>query len=247
MAKKSKHPRSSGGGGKKSGEDVFLETTLAAWEWTKDNTQTVTVAAVVLALGIGAGIYYRSYRQDLNVQAAQEFEQVQQVVGTGQPETAQNELRRFLDRFGDTRLASEARILLAQAQLQAGSPDEAVSTLQEVAGDLSEPVNVQAAFLLGVAYEEAGRWDDAEALYLDLADEAQMTFQVRDALASAARVRAQQDDYAGAADLYRQVLHTYDEQDDGSGQGQQQAQDAQERSLYRLRLAEMQAAMNRES
>ncbi len=245
MAKKSKHPKSKRSAGGDSAEDRFIEATLGAWEWAKSNSQTVTVATVVLALGIGAGIYYRSYQQDLNRQAAQEFEQVQQAVGAGSPESAQNELRRFLERFGDTSLAPEARILLAETQLRAGQPGEAVSTLEPVVGDLDEPVKLQAAFLLGVAYEENGDFDAAEELYLRIADEATMTFQVREALADAARIRTEQQEYAAAAELYRRILDTFDsEVSDAATQDAQQRQAArqQERSLYRLRLAEVQAA-----
>lgn len=246
MAKKSKHPRSSTRGGGKSGEDAFIEWVLTAWEWAKRNSHTVSVGVVLLALGIAAALYYRSYRQDLHLQATQEFEQVQQLLGRGQPQAAQAELESFLERFGDTSFAVEARILLAQTQLQAGEPDEAVSTLQEAAGRLRDPIDIQAAFLLGTAYEQAERWDEAEALYLDLAEDAEMTFQVREALAAAARIRARRENYAGAAELYRQVLDTYEE-GASSDEAQEQVQGAQDRSLYRLRLAEMEAAMERES
>lgn len=242
MARKSKHPESRSGGGGGSAEDRFVEWTLTAWEWAKSNSQVVTLAAIVLALGIGAGIYYRNYQADLQRQAAQEFEQLQQAVGTGSAESVQSEISRFLDRFGETSLAPEARILLAETQLRTGAPADAVATLEPVASDLDEPINIQAAFLLGIAHEEAGNLDDAESVYLRIADEVEMTFQARDALAHAARIRTTREEYAGAAELYRRILATFDDSPESDGQAQG-AQQEEERSLYRLRLAEVEAAI----
>lgn len=219
-------------------EDAFTARLLAAWSWAQKNTQVLIVAGVLLAVAVGAGLYYYDYRQNLRLQAAGELERIQQTLGTGEAEAARSELQSFLDRFGDTTYGTEARILLAELHLRQDQPSEAVSVLEGVTGNLSDPLSLQAAFLLGTAYEEADRLADAEALYLRIAEEAELGFQVRQALANAARLRAREGNYAGAADLYQRVLDTFDEEAAASA--------GSERSTYQLRLSEMQAAASRQ-
>lgn len=230
MAKK----RPSSSTGPETPDDPLSRWITATSRWIRENTQMALVVGVLFAVGVGAGIYYFNFQQDVRLQAAEEFERIQQtVVGVGDTQTALTELQTFLDRFGDTPLASEARLLLAEAHLHEGSPEQAIETLEPVVGNLQQPIAIQAAFLLGDAYEEAGRDSDAEDLYLRIAEEAELTFQVRNALADAAEVRADAGNYAGAAELYRRVLETYE--DDGEGGG------ASDREMYEMRLAEMEA------
>lgn len=210
--------------------------------WTRENTHLVTIAAVLLVVAIAAGMYYYSFRQDVRLQATEEFERIQQtIVGVGDTETAVTELETFLERFGDTPLAAEARLLLAEAHLHEGAGDQAIGTLEPATQSLNRPISIQAAFLLGSAYEEADRSQDAEELYLRIADQAEYGFQVREALAEAARVRTAAGDHAGAAELYRRLLDRLDEEsaDELAGAA------ASQRAVYELRLAEAEARANR--
>ncbi len=213
-------------------EDAFLARLLALSTWARQNTQVVIVAGVLLVVGIAAGIYYYNYQVNLRNQAAQEFQSVQQTAAMEDPEAARTELQNFIDRYGSTPYGTEARLLLAEAHLQQDAPEQAVAVLEPEADRLSDPLSIQAAFLLATAYEQAEQPQEAEELYLRLADAAEMTFQVRDALAEAASIRAREENYAGAAELYRRILDTYEE-DQASGA---------DRTLYELRLAEMEAA-----
>ncbi|MFW6199102.1 MAG: tetratricopeptide repeat protein [Gemmatimonadota bacterium] len=232
MAKKRRPSRQ----GSDSPEDALSARLLSLGAWARENTQVVVISGIILAIAAAAGLYYYNFQQDVRMQAAEEFERIQQtVVGVGDTQTALTELQTFLDRFGDTPLAPEARLLLAEAHLNEGSPQQAIETLQPVVGNLGPPIAIQAAFLLGSAYEEAGQYGDAEELYLRIADEAELTFQVRNALAAAARMRAESEDYAGAAELYRRILDTYDDQEEAEGTPEG------DRATYRLRLAEMEA------
>lgn len=235
MTKKPQSPGRRKGRAGEDPEDAFIARTLEFWAWAKQNRQVLVVVGLALALAIGAGLYYYDYRRNLRLQAAEEFEALQQTVATANPESAQNEIRRFIERFSDTPFGIEARLLLAQTHLETGAPAEAVSVLEPVSRDLSQPMGVQAAFLLCAAYENAGRPEDAEASYLRIADASVMTFQRRQALADAARIRAAREDFAGAADLYQRLLDTYEED--------QEEAEARQRAFYRARLAEMRSAI----
>lgn len=216
-------------------EDAFTARILRFWAWARQNTQVLVVAGVLLAVAVGAGIYYYDYRQNLRIQAAQELEQIRQMAGSEGTEAARSELETFVERYSDTAYGIEARILLAELHLEAEAPEDAAGVLEPATRNLSDPLALQAGFLLGVAYEEAGRTDEAENLYLRLAENAELRFQIRQALAEAARIRAREGRYAEAADLYERVLATYDDESE-------EAVDDSERRTYRLRLSEMRAA-----
>lgn len=226
-----RHPSAPSSGEGDAPEDAFVARILALWNWAERNTQVLVLAGALLVLALGAGLYYYNFRQSLRTEAAREFEQVQQAVGAGQPETAQAELQSFIDRFQETPYGREARLLLAQVHLRAGEPEEAVAALQPLATDLDEPIALEGAFLLAAAHEEAGQFDRAEEVYLRIAESAGLSFQIREALASAADLRARGGDYAGAAELYERILERHPPAESDS-----------EREIYELRLAEVRAA-----
>ncbi len=87
------------------------------------------------------------------------------------------------------------------------------------------PVGVQAALLLAAAQASAGNPAEAIATYLRVADGAELGFRRAEALTSAATLRAQAGDFAGAADLYGRAVELTEE---GS----------LERSIYEMRRAE---------
>jgi predicted negative regulator of RcsB-dependent stress response len=207
-------------------DDIFVAKVLEIGNWAKKNQQFLTVLGIVVVLGIGALVYYRSYRGALVQQAANQLEQIQQSVALQDTQGAKDQLVLFIDRFGGTPYAGEARMLLGELYLRSNDPQQAIATLEPMASSPRDPLELQAATLLGVAYEQDKRWGDAEAEYLRIADRSNLDFQVRDALASAARIRRQQGNYEGAAELYRRILAGMDP-------------NAQQRGFYEMRLAEV--------
>ena len=220
-----RHPREASG----QPDDVFVAKVFEASTWAQRHSQTLILIGVVLALLVGGAAYYVNYRGNLDRQAVLELERVQQTVGMGDLEGGKAQLAAFLERFGRTRHASEARLLLGQVYLASRQPEQAIQTLSE---DVSprDALGPQAMNLLARAYEEVGRFPDAEEQYLEIADAAPLAFQRREALADAARVRSHTGDHAGAAELYRQILEGLEEES------------VEERGLYELRLAEAEHA-----
>lgn len=198
-AARRKHPE-------ESIEDPFVARTLEGWLWARRHFRGLVSGVLGLALLIAGTLYYRNYRHSFRLQAAQELERVQQAVAAGDIQVANNELQTYLSRFGDTRYGHEARLLLAELHLHTGDPQKAIATLEDAAEELDDPISFQAASLLATAYENAGRPDDAERLYVQIADKARLDFQIRDALAAAARLRANKGDRAGARQLYDRLL-----------------------------------------
>ncbi|MBW3533773.1 MAG: tetratricopeptide repeat protein [Gemmatimonadetes bacterium] len=207
-------------------DDVFVARTLEFSEWARQNTQILVVFGIVVVLLVGGALYYATYREDLRQQAAVGLERIHQTLGVGEVEAARAELVTYLDRFGGTSEAGEARLLLGQLYLQSGQAPLAVDVLGPTAENLREPIGVQAAMLLAKAHEELGDPAEAERLYLAVADRAELDFQITAALADAARLRQRDGDRQGAADLYRRILDRLEA-------------DAEDRGLYEMRLQEV--------
>jgi len=207
-------------------DDVFVSHVLEAGNWFKKNQQAVTIGIVVLVIAAASLLYYRNYKGSLVEQASTQLEDIHTQAAMGDVNGAKDALILYLDRFGSTAYAGEARMLLGEIYLSEGASEQALATLEPMAESPRDPLELQAASLLGAAYEQEGRWGDAEATYLRVADRSELDFQVRDALAAAARIRAAQGNPAGAAELYRRIL-------DGL------AEDAPDRGTWEMRLAEL--------
>ena len=143
----------------------------------------------------------------------------------------QADLQVYLERFGSTSSAGEARLTLGQVTADLGDLDAAVEVLEPIAGDVGSPLGAQAAALLAAISEDAGNLQAAEGLYERLADRARLSFLVRDALADEARLRAAQGDHEAAVDLYDRLLEEMDEGDP-------------DRGVVEMRRAEAAAALN---
>ena len=109
-------------------DDVFLEKTIAASSWAQRNRNFLGIGAVALAVLIGAGVYYLSYRRGHSERAAVELERVRTAVAFGDTATAKVELGNYIETFGGTPHANEARLLLGQLYLQGNQADQGERT-----------------------------------------------------------------------------------------------------------------------
>jgi predicted negative regulator of RcsB-dependent stress response len=210
-------------------DDVFIARVLHAGKWAEKNQQVLTVLLVVVAIGVAGLLYYRSYRRSLGEQAAQQLELIYQTVAMGDVEGARTELATFIERFGGTAYEPEARLLLGDLYLRAGSPQQAQAVLRPLGESPSNPLEMQAAALLAAAYEQDNQADAAERTYLAIADRSELDFEVRDALAAAGRLRAARGDAEGALRLYERALERLPEDDP-------------ERGLFEMRIEELRTA-----
>ncbi|MBT3326997.1 MAG: tetratricopeptide repeat protein [Gemmatimonadales bacterium] len=212
-------------------DDIFLARVLNTGQWARANQQLLTIVGVVVAIVVAGLVYYGGYQDQLVQQAAQELELVHQSIALQDREGARNGLEVFLERFGGTAYEGEARLLLGDLYLQSDNPQQAQVILEPLGGSPRDPIEFQGAALLGAAYEQENRWDDAEAVYLRIADRADLSFQVRNALQSAARIRADNGDAAGAIELYERVLSDMEENDI-------------DRGVFEMRIEELKTAMS---
>ncbi len=207
-------------------DDAFVAGVMDLSRWAATNRQVFVLGGVVLALIVSGGLYYVNFQRSVAIQAMNQLESIHQSIAISAYEDAKAQLSTFLDRFEGTNEAREAVVVLGRLHLEAGDAAVAISVLER--GDLSvrDALGLQGSALLARAYEDQGRWADAEGRYLEIADAADLDFQIRDALAGGARVRHRQQNVSGAAELYERLLGTYEADDPARG-------------LYELRLAEM--------
>lgn len=207
-------------------EDAFLAKVIRVSAWARSNTEALVLGSVILALFIAGGFYYWNFTQDRDQTALTQLEVIHNTISLAAKEDAKSLLRTFLDQFGASPHAREGVLLLARLNLETNAAPVAVSILEDEGLSLRTPLGLQAGFLLARAYEETGRWSDAEDTYLRIADRAELEFQVREALNNAAQSRMRQRNPAGAVELYERILETFEENDPGRG-------------LFEMRLAEV--------
>lgn len=209
MAKHPNAPRR----GPESADDRFVAGVMAASDWFKRNARVVTISTVLLVILVAGTVYWVRYQRTLREAASAELSAIRQTVAVGNVPLALRDLSTYLESFGGTPSASEARLIMGQLLLAEGRNEEALSAVAPVSADLDDPLGTGAARLAAAAYEQAERWEEAEQEYLRISREAPRAFERTRALADAARTRMLQDDAAGAAELYRQALEGIDEDD----------------------------------
>jgi predicted negative regulator of RcsB-dependent stress response len=210
-------------------DDAFVAGVLESTVWAKRHGRTLIVGGVLLALLLLGFLFYRSQAAATRERSAMELERVRATLLTGNTTLAAQELQAFVNQYGGTPAGREARLLLGQALFDEGQPQQAIEAVERLARDPDEPLGAAAAFLAGAAHEALGAPQQAETLYLRVADDARFDFQRLEALDKAARLRITAGNPAGAAELYQRAIDMIP------------PERAADRSLYRMRQAEAQA------
>ena len=209
-------------------DDAFVAGVLETSAWARENSRKIITGGIILALIIIGLIVFMTNRRQKEQQSVVELTQVRAVAMSGNAELAINDLRQFLDRFGGTRAADEARLLLAGAYLQAGQQQNAIGAVSGLADDVDTDIGVNAALLTAAAHEAAGNSTEAERVLARVAEDARFLFQRQDALDNIGRLRMQRGDVAGAVQTYERLLEIT-------------PVNAPERQVYELRLGEARA------
>ena len=226
MAKRHPSRRRLAGEHEHDPDDLFVAKAVEFTAWAKNNNQTLILLGVVVTILVAGVVYYLQYLNTQEERAIVQLVVIQNTVDFGDSESARAELGTFLERFGGTPMAGEARLLLAQLHLGDGQAQEAIRVLEAGGASLRDPVGVQLQTLLAKAHEAAEELEVAERIYLGVADGARLDFERHEALADAARLRATLGNYEGAAELYQTLLDELEETDPDRGR-------------YEMRIAEM--------
>ncbi len=212
-------------------EDRIMEGVVAIAAWAEHNRRLVTLGAVALIAVSFAGWAYVDYLGKMNERAVVRLDEIRMTAASGAPSPqTQSELADFISQFGGTPFAGEARLYLAQLQLQAQDYDAAIQTLEPAAELRTKtPVAFRAASSIAAAEELAGRPERAIQWLQRVADAALFDFQRTAALSEQARIYAQEGQLDRSEELYRRLLE--DEESTAADQA----------SIWAVRLGEIEA------
>lgn len=224
-----KHPTSRRVHREAHDEDAFVAGVVESSVWARNHQRILTIVGVVVVLGLVLGLYYRNYRVSHANDAASQLSAVRQTVMQGNHQLAMRDLKQYLAKYGNTASGDEARLMLAQVQMEEGQPQSAITTLKPLAGNPGKSEGATAALMLGAAYEAAKQYDNADQTYDGIASKARFGFEKREALDRAANLAIQRGNTARAAELYEKAMNTL-------------PTDSEERPIYQMRIAEVQAA-----
>ncbi len=168
-------------------------------------------AAAVVIVGIAVWLYITS-EQRKQLFAAQALTQARAEAEAGNLPLAANDLTRLVERYGGTRAADDAAVLLNDVLLIQGQTAVAVQNLQKFVAK-SHPKDVLASgwSLLGSGLESQRKFKDAAQAYRKVAELAPHDFLRALGLLDAGRVLTVAGDTAGARVAYGELLEKYGE------------------------------------
>ncbi|MFW6205767.1 MAG: tetratricopeptide repeat protein [Gemmatimonadota bacterium] len=209
-------------------DDAFVSAVKKTIRWTRENRRQVTIGGAALVIVALAATWYMTQQRSLEASATTRYNEVQQSIVSGNTQLAIRDLQAFLDTFGGTRVADQARLTLADILIREGRADEAIEALGRLPDNLGRPFGLAAARLEATALETMERYDEAIDVYRRIADRARFPFQQRYALEDAARIHLQTGQPGQAVPLLEQILGTLEE-------------DTPDRGYYSMLLAEARA------
>lgn len=212
-----------------SSDDAFVANVLETSVWAKEHARTLIIGSIVVVAVALFTYFFVNNRRSREERASTELTPLRALVQSGQAQQAISGLQAYLDSYGGTRSATEARLLLGQEYLATGQVQKAAEVVDAIDDDLSSPTGVNAALLAAAAHETGQEPRQAEEIYLRVGDKAPFDFQKQDALDNVGRLRMARGDAAGAAQIYQRLLDETPEANPA-------------RQVWQLRLAEAQAA-----
>ncbi|HSJ23837.1 MAG TPA: tetratricopeptide repeat protein [Longimicrobiales bacterium] len=187
-------------------DDAFVAGVLETSAWARKHQRSLIIGGVLLAVIVTSLVLWINNRSNQRERAAIELSQVRAIGMSGNTALAIRELEDFVARYGNTPSGAEARLILGRNYMDAGQPQQAVSTLQSMARNVDTDMGVNAAMLLAAAYEATGDLAQAEQTYARIGSGGRFLFQRQEALDNVARIRLQQGDAAGAIEAYQRIV-----------------------------------------
>lgn len=179
-------------------------------DWIRDNGRNAAVTAGLVAIAaVGTWLYMASQNRKEEF-ASQALMQARGEAESGNLPLAATDLTRLIERFGGTRSADQAVILLNQTRLVQGQRDIAINALRQFVGNRHpDYVKASAYALIGSALEDAGKSREAAEAYHQASQNAQLDFLKAQYLIDAGRAFTAARDTAAARTAYGEVLSRY--------------------------------------
>src|SRR5690242_14419390 len=137
---------------------------LDIMEWLQINSRWLGGGAAIVAVAAAGYWFYTRSQQIKTVNAERSLMQAEQSLQSGNAALATSDLQRVVTRYKGTGAGTQAAMLLAQTQYNAGKYQEGINALQDVVGRAAgSEASVQA--LIGDGYSQMSKFTDAAKAY----------------------------------------------------------------------------------
>ena len=158
------------------------------FSWIQLHTRTLTIlAAVVVALGIGAWLFVQS-RATREQRAYESLERAEQAVAQRNFALAQTDLERVARRFRNTSAGDRAVLRLSEVLYATGKYQQGITELERLSGGADPELGATVEAQIAAGYEELKKFAEAADHYRRAAERAR--FGTDSALYMAAAARA---------------------------------------------------------
>ena len=165
----------------------FEERTQGLLDWTATHTREVTIGvALVLAVGAASWLYSRT-RLVRDENASKALAGAENSIAAGNAKLAQSDLEKLVRTFDGTPAAKQGALLLAEVHYEQGAFQAGIDALKGLTTSTDRFLAASAENLIGVGYEELGKFAEAAQHYRLAADKAQFRADHDNYLANAAR------------------------------------------------------------
>ena len=182
---------------------------LLGWARGHRNVVTYGAAGLAVAAALLGWNLFASRRSE--AAAGEQLQQARAAFEQRNLPLAASEFARIRENYSGTRAAEEATLLLGQARLLQGQPQQAIDVLTGFAGSASDAYRAQAYGLLGAAYENVARAADAGAAYQRAADATDLPSFAAQFLSDAGRAWVVAGDTAKAVAAYQRIVRDLSE------------------------------------
>jgi predicted negative regulator of RcsB-dependent stress response len=172
-----------------------------------DRYRKPLIGGVVAVAVVGGGFWFWSASQKLKTERGdQAYRTAERAYYSGNPQQAEAELARAVQRYGNTTGGVRAAMLLARTLYQQEKPAEGIAQLREAAGrGASKPFRAAIHAMIGAGFEDAAQFDSAAAAYGLAVEEARTTIDREIYLADQARALGSAGKKAEALALWEQI------------------------------------------
>lgn len=188
---------------------VAIEPESIAETWMLYQKQIIIGAIVIAAAGGGFWLYQRS-GQIKEEKGGSAFAAAEASFMGGNQALAMPELEKIVTRYKGTTAGAQAAMLIAQALMEQGKSDEAITQLQGALG--SAPAGLKSGIhaLIGAALESANKPAEAAVAYGQAATAAQFEVDKDMQRMEQARNLVAANDMAGATKIYEEIARRED-------------------------------------
>ena len=133
-------------------------------DWLQVNSRVISGAAIVVAAAAAGYWFYVRSQQIKTINAERSLVQAEQSLQSGNTALATSDLQRVVSRYKGTGAGTEAAMLLAQTDYNAGKYQDGIKVLEDVSGKAG---GSEAALqsLIGDGYSQMSKFGDAAKAY----------------------------------------------------------------------------------